>query len=472
MAAISAQIQQWIDHHGEWFERAVLWHATFNPSMMPKLAPILCINRNGEYVNDFTSPIYGGYYVTIRDHILSGRGGVISQPVAHVLLSSAAAAGLVLSPGEGANAMQVYEILAGTSLADLEGCVTEGLAYWLGKRRTASVTQRVVGYNRTWNADELVAGLGDELSFVNQSLNPVSHHTEFAAGVFSAKPRHVDCISTGLHQLDRQLGGGLHRKDGTLGIAAPGVGKTVFALNLAAHAAINGYVVAFITTEQPEEQLTPRIVSAKADILFSKIARGFHLQMLEPKEFSRTMQIVNKMKGNLHFFDWNLNRKSIEGGGIQEELDTVIRLRGKVDLLVLDWLGGGLTADARSDKDKKRLAMQNGADMVAQVAMDYNIASVAMAQAHKKDGVNNPMVGVGDCTDCKTLDQKMVNVIGITGMFQAEAKKLIAEGKDPVALGLFADKQFFFVSKARHSTGGHAMWKRNFKYMRMENWYD
>lgn len=472
MAAVSEEIQKWVNEHGEWFERAVLWHATFNPAMMAKLVKVLCVNSKGEFVNDFSSPIFGGYYVAIRNHVTSGRGTTMSRPVAMMLMAATASTGIYLNPGEGPMAMQLYDDLANNSYAELETCVSEGLAYWLGKRRTASVTQRTVGYGRSWDADSFVGGLADELSFVNQSLNPVNHHTEFAAGIFKARPRHVDCISTGLHQLDRQLGGGLHRKDGTLAIAAPGVGKTVFALHIAATAAINGYVGAFITTEQPEEQLSPRIVSAKANIPFNQIARGFHLAGLEPSQFSKTMQVVNKMRGNLHFFDWNIKRKSIEGGGIQEDIETVIKLAGKIDFLVFDWLGGGLTADARSDKDKKRIAMQNAADMVAQVAMDYNIATVAMAQAHKKDGVNNPMIGVGECTDCKTLDQKMVNVIGITGMFQPEAKKAIAEGRDPVALGLFSDKQFFFVSKARHSTGGHAMWKRKFSYMRMENWMD
>lgn len=466
-AETDSVIKKWVDDNGDWFERAVLWCATFDPATALRMQKVVCRDMKGEVTQDFSAPIYNSYYRIIRDFRESQVCGPITEQVAAMLAHSAPAD--ILGPHEVELFANLYKELAAQPLDSLKDCVGHGLAYWLTKRRMSSVVTRSVSF-RNWDATNVVGSLAGEIGFLNAALGATNHVSEFSSMLMTMKPEVVDCIPTNLVIYDRQLGGGFHRKDGHLVIAAPGIGKTVFALQVATAAALNGFHVAFITTEQPPEELVPRIVSNFCNIKFDRLVRGFSLSILDPKEQKRATGLAKDINKRLFFYDWGKTRKSAAAGGIVEEYNDCIERSGKCDMIVLDWIGGAITDEARSDKDAKRLAMQNTADAMAQAARDFNIATLCMAQAHKTTGTNNACVSVTDCTDCKTLDQKMTVVSGLTGMFNSAAKGAIAEGHDPSAMGLFEDKQYIFTSKARKSSGGHAPFRRMFGYQRLEDW--
>ncbi|RLF18548.1 MAG: hypothetical protein DRN06_01295 [Thermoprotei archaeon] len=64
-----------------------------------------------------------------------------------------------------------------------------------------------------------------------------------------------DRINTGVEGIDEMLGGGLVRNTSTLIVGPPGSGKTLFMLTLAAENTLKGERVAFITFEEPRQQI-------------------------------------------------------------------------------------------------------------------------------------------------------------------------------------------------------------------------
>lgn len=99
---------------------------------------------------------------------------------------------------------------------------------------------------------------------------------------------HLSGIATGLHGLDRRMGG-LQPSDLVILAGRPGMGKTSLATNIAANIAAaykpvqqadgsfkaqNGGVVGFFSLEMSAEQLATRIISEQTEISSSKIRRG------------------------------------------------------------------------------------------------------------------------------------------------------------------------------------------------------
>jgi replicative DNA helicase len=78
------------------------------------------------------------------------------------------------------------------------------------------------------------------------------------------KPDGVSGITTGLRDLDQQIGG-LHQSDLVILAARPGMGKTALATHIAAAAAAQGPVL-FFSLEMGGEQLAQRVLSEQSGI--------------------------------------------------------------------------------------------------------------------------------------------------------------------------------------------------------------
>lgn len=109
--------------------------------------------------------------------------------------------------------------------------------------------------------------------------------TALAAAVQSAeqafkRDSHVVGVTTGLHDLDRYLGG-LHPSDLLILAGRPSMGKTALATNIAFNAAKayaehnnDGAPVAFFSLEMSAEQLAARILSSESGIPSDRLRRG------------------------------------------------------------------------------------------------------------------------------------------------------------------------------------------------------
>ena len=117
---------------------------------------------------------------------------------------------------------------------------------------------------------------------------------------------HVTGVTTGLHDLDRKLGG-LHNSDLVILAARPSMGKTALATNIAFNAAkayreerdetgsvrvLEGAKVAFFSLEMSAEQLATRILSEQTGISSDRIRRGEVREEDFPKFVTAAQQLT------------------------------------------------------------------------------------------------------------------------------------------------------------------------------------
>jgi len=117
---------------------------------------------------------------------------------------------------------------------------------------------------------------------------------------------HLSGISSGLRDLDKQMGG-LQRSDLVILAARPAMGKTSLVTNIAFNVAnayeaaeqpdgslktINGGIVGFFSLEMSSEQLATRILAEQSGISSSDIRRG----SIDEDQFSRLAAVAQRMQ--------------------------------------------------------------------------------------------------------------------------------------------------------------------------------
>ena len=151
-------------------------------------------------------------------------------------------------------------------------------------------------------------------------------------------------LATGLHDLDRMMGG-LQHSDLVILAGRPGMGKTSLATNVAYNIArawrgdvradghidtVNGGIVGFFSLEMSAEQLATRIISEQTEIPSYRIRRG----EIDPSDFDRIAAVAREMESLPLYID--------ETGGLSvaqlaARARRLKRQRG-LDLLVIDYI--------------------------------------------------------------------------------------------------------------------------------------
>ena len=177
---------------------------------------------------------------------------------------------------------------------------------------------------------------------------------------------------TGFADLDR-LTNGLQPSDLIILAGRPGMGKTAFALTLAANAAINfGKKVAFFSLEMGGEQLVQRILCSRAQIDMGKLRSG----NLRAEDFHKIPQAAQPIINSSLYIDDNADL------GIMELLSKTRSLKSKIglDLVVVDYL-----QLMKTGKEENRAvaigAISRGLKILAK---DLKIPVIALAQLSRK----------------------------------------------------------------------------------------
>jgi replicative DNA helicase len=155
---------------------------------------------------------------------------------------------------------------------------------------------------------------------------------------------HLSGLATGLHDLDRMMGG-LQASDLIIVAGRPGMGKTSIATNMAYNIArvwrgdvrpdghtetVNGGIIGFFSLEMSAEQLATRIISEQTEIASYRIRRG----EIEPTDFDRLAAAAREMETIPLYID--------ETGGlsIAQLAARARRLKRQkgLDLLVIDYI--------------------------------------------------------------------------------------------------------------------------------------
>ena len=208
---------------------------------------------------------------------------------------------------------------------------------------------------------------------VKNSLRPAS---EVVQEILKAVEMRKDGFSgcpTGFTDLDR-LTNGLQPSDLIILAGRPGMGKSAFALTLAANSSVNyGKHVAFFSLEMGAEQLMQRIICSLAGIELSKFRSGD----LNQDEFAKLPGAASRiMQSNTLYVDDNLDL------GIMELLSKCRSLKRKVglDLVIVDYL-----QLMKTGKEENRAvavgAISRGLKVLAK---DLKIPVIALAQLSRK----------------------------------------------------------------------------------------
>ncbi len=194
-------------------------------------------------------------------------------------------------------------------------------------------------------------------------------------------------VSTGLHDLDKKLGG-LHQSDLLILAGRPSMGKTSLATNIAfnvakayrrgekpdgSHGAVQGGVVGFFSLEMSAEQLAARILSEASEVPSEQIRRG---DMTEA-EFRRFVEAAKTLESCPLFID---DTPALPISQVAARARRLKRTHG-LDLLVVDYLQlcrGSTSGDNRVNEISE-ITMGLKA-----IAKELNIPVVALSQLSRQ----------------------------------------------------------------------------------------
>lgn len=208
---------------------------------------------------------------------------------------------------------------------------------------------------------------------VKDSLRPAGDVVQEVLKALENRKDGLSGCPTGFTDLDR-LTNGLQPSDLIILAGRPGMGKSAFALTLAANSSFTyGKRVAFFSLEMGAEQLMQRILCSMAGIELSR----FRANRLNRDEYSKLPGIASRiMQTNTLYVDDNLDL------GIMELLSKCRSLRRKsgLDLVIVDYLQ--LMKTGREENRAVAVgAISRGLKILAK---DLKIPVIALAQLSRK----------------------------------------------------------------------------------------
>ena len=139
-----------------------------------------------------------------------------------------------------------------------------------------------LGYNPTEDVEDIMDGAEKKIFDIMQSKNQKGYSAikDVLVESFTKleelynRKQHITGVPTGFTELDYKTAG-LHGSELILVAARPAMGKTAFALNIAANAALRGNApVAIFSLEMSKDQLVNRILCSEAMVDSNKVRTG------------------------------------------------------------------------------------------------------------------------------------------------------------------------------------------------------
>ena len=457
----SEDVKVYVDSQEGWFALQVLGCLINSPAFYDAVRGQLCVDlKTREFATDFRDDVDNAIFRIVKDYhalVAGAAQASVSDDFARGLLQKLAMEykigfPMLLGPDEVGAALIRLNAARNVRLDEALPVVTSGFNYWLKKQRVFR-TIRALTSVVSWHPGNLVEALQNQTSAVDTIAGDETAKS-FGAGLDDGGDD-VPRIPTGLRCLDVPLGGGLARGEFSLFIASTGVGKTVLATQVAAHFATMGLGGLLITTEERRKDLELRMVSNRAGIPYKRILERFDPGLLTGVDHERYHAVRAALDSRLTIVEWLGDRSRSVG----QDLESEVRKAGKIDFVILDWIGGAL---GETKPELVRLAYQAAANKLADIARAHNLICIGLAQAHPAQSRNKAKVDSTMLCECKTMGQRATNIVGISGLEQ-----VIEDGCESERI--YQDRQFFFISKCRKSKGGLKPFIREFDYQRIRD---
>lgn len=408
---------------------------------------------------DFNRPVYNLIYEIVNEYY-SGFGekaGNMSLEIVLNLADERRRKGLISDQDMSA----VIETVTGFWAVDLSTFQTFAHAcfhLWLDRKRTLQLVSGVAGGK--WQMAEDVINQLQGVRRISHKATANRAPTALEA-VSAAHEVTVPGISYPLPSLGEfsiPLGGGLIPGEMGLIITPPNGGKTVLANQITVDIALSRRNVVLVTTEQSASQMYWRQYSNVARIDFKKLALGYEPKTLNERENAKILKYATRVDPYLRISDWSQNPDTIEGG-IEPLVENYIEEGWKPDVLVFDWLGGGMdiTEEDQKTQDHMIRVTKTLRDICSK---KYGISVVLFAQASESQTENVVRVRAVHAYNCKMLHTFADWGLGISLLRAKGPAQTEMEGED------ILPQQWFNFFKSRNAPGSCFKFEREFQYQR------
>ena len=182
-------------------------------------------------------------------------------------------------------------------------------------------------------------------------------------------------ITTGYDQLDQKTTG-LHGGDMIVIAGRPGMGKTAFALNIAAHVGMELHLpVAIFSLEMSGDQLASRFLACDSKINMTKLRRG----NLSDQEWARAHPSIEKLKhAPIHIDESSI----LTPTDLRARARRMHRQFGKLSLIVIDYLQL-MTGSSRTNEGRVNEISEISRSIKA-LAKEINVPILALSQLSRK----------------------------------------------------------------------------------------
>lgn len=230
--------------------------------------------------------------------------------------------------------------------------------------------------------------------------------------------------------------------------------------------------VAYVTTEQPPTELMARIASNHLQINYNHFTARKDLGnatdydrevsvipqwIWDDPQYQEGLKSLEEVMSRIVFLDWSQGKGQSIAQNLEAELDALEATDFDPDILLIDWIGGGLDKGLEGKIDL-RLVYQQAADWGVSYAKRRRKVVIEMAQFDRVKAMGKSKCGSAWLSECKTMGNNMTNFVGISAA--------VEDGSED---SVFSINQFLYVEKSRDGTGGNIPVERHFHFQRFRD---
>ena len=204
-----------------------------------------------------------------------------------------------------------------------------------------------------------------------RNIKDVLQKTEANLEFLAENKNEITGLATGLYDFDR-VTTGLHPGELIIIAARPAMGKTAFALNIAANAAkIQDKAVAVFNLEMPAEQLATRIISSLGQIDGYKLRTGKLLN----EDWKRVNEAMSQLSGTNLMID---DTAGITIGEIRAKCRRLASSEQGLSLIVIDYLQ--LISGGKNYGVNRQQEVSDISRSLKTLALELNVPIIALSQ--------------------------------------------------------------------------------------------
>lgn len=239
----------------------------------------------------------------------------------------------------------------------------------------------------------------------------------------------VTGVPTGFTDLDRETTG-FHESEFIILAARPSIGKTTFALNMAAHQAITKKIpVGFLSLEMPDLDLVDRILASEAQLDWSKIRNGF----LRPSDLTGLRDVVPAVYEAPLYIDDTPNMKLLDLRAQARRMKS----KNDIQILFVDYIS--LIGHENPNMPRHEQVSDISRSLKA-LARELKIPIVALSQLSRATE-EKKMPGLADLRESGSLEQDADVVLFLHRPNRGTDRDMTEQGQNLIATDLIIGKQ-------------------------------